>query len=611
MLLTIKQSIQGDTSSNLFAEPLREDAPKAPMWFVPIDFERVKQRFEIKRQRSNKSLPGQTTATPSLAATLEARRAGKRRTKAPGAKPLDVSTSVGVLQEVDSAFHGTDTPTQILAGIEAADNGSSSGGGGDGGCGVRGRSESDTALADSGRGSTEDTTIAPVHGSKVMDKDKPASEPTLGGLEDGAGNAMDRWVQARSCLKLAAVSYFHKPPRIRPKYVLVICGKNRLHGHFAEKVKNGLVDAGVAVRVALSGQDTSHVLSAVADADLVLIVVADGDDEIFLGRMVQETSELDKPVLMCPYTVSTPHGASGGLQYSAATINIEKFRTVCFTDWLGKGFEEQDLVYQQLSKRLRDEVVQFVLPAEEQNLFAEEGSSPDIDEWGSSTAGFGPSVEFADAPLFFRPNNPDRLSLIDAELQSSSQTDGTKRAAASSAAAGGGGRDKPSPRGKSRIKKIKKKKQAAGAAPDSARAISLLVGNGSTGGSTGGSRGNPDAPQWSMLAGGPPPPPTFAPAASKFDKQRRVMAMRPQKWTKQHTLTPITATTHPHQDDVASQQAMRITNSKSPSLRKNPPGTNSKRLQPVKQATTKQAGNQPNRQGSLKARMSHLKEARA
>ena len=393
------------------------------------------------------------------------------------------------------------------------------------------------------------------------------------------------------------------------------------------------------MRVQNLGQDPPDVLSAAADADLVLIVVAEGDDEIFLGRMVQETSELEKPVLICPYTVLTSKGASGGLEYSAATIESDRFRTVCFTDWLGKGFEEGDLVYQQLFRRLEEEVVQFVLPAEQQGIFKKVRRQADAEEdWGPAV---GFAAEFTNQPSRSTFNSTDddggggghpadeqhtffpdpvlyRSSVVEAELQGfrPSGTSGTVRAAATT-------RSKVQAKGKKAKKMKKTGRVAAGRNRTSPPQPPLSL-------SIGSRKGDPDAPQWSMLAGGPPT--NFAAAGSaKFDKQRRGMAMRPQKWTKAHKLAPLTAGSQQHADGPAAQQQMNVTNS-SPSPARgradsmvgvsgktkkkvkkmmiggqqnnSPP----KQLEPLPRTAKQQ---QQLSQGSLKARMSHLKKSKA
>ena len=223
VLLTIKQSVQGDSKNTLFAEPLREDAPKAPMWYVPIDFEAVRRRFENKEYGLLSEMPIQESKYGSKFHG----RGGKGVASSSSLRLLHHSASIGALPEYDGKQHGTDMSLTIA---------------GDG----SGKVLKEDREKEGGR-SRSDPTVSISNSIK-----KAASAPELSEKRQDSG-AMGRWIQARSCLKLAAVSYFNRPPLIRPKYVLVVCGKNRLHGHFAEKVKNGLVDSGIAVRVALSG----------------------------------------------------------------------------------------------------------------------------------------------------------------------------------------------------------------------------------------------------------------------------------------------------------------------------------------------------------------------
>ena len=69
---------------------------------------------------------------------------------------------------------------------------------------------------------------------------------------------------------------------------------------------------------------------------MCVLVISEGDDQVFLQRVLHEAVDLKRPVLSVPYSVAKH--SEGGMGYSVASTN--GMRTVCFTDWLGEGLHE-------------------------------------------------------------------------------------------------------------------------------------------------------------------------------------------------------------------------------------------------------------------------------
>ena len=129
------------------------------------------------------------------------------------------------------------------------------------------------------------------------------------------------------------------------KYIFVACGGTNFEGHFAELLKDALNNAGMAVKVGYKGQHYPELRSAVMKCTTVVLVIAEGDDQQFLSRLLQESAEAKRPVLMCPYHVAAD--SEGGMGYTAASLG--DFSTACFTDWVGNGFQStKSPIFQQL-----------------------------------------------------------------------------------------------------------------------------------------------------------------------------------------------------------------------------------------------------------------------
>lgn len=129
------------------------------------------------------------------------------------------------------------------------------------------------------------------------------------------------------------------------KYIFVACGGTNFEGHFAELLKDALNNAGMAVKVGYKGQHYPELRSAIMKCTTVVLVIAEGDDQQFLSRMLQESAEGKRPVLMCPYHVASD--SEGGMGYTAASLG--DFSTACFTDWVGNGFQStKSPIFQQL-----------------------------------------------------------------------------------------------------------------------------------------------------------------------------------------------------------------------------------------------------------------------
>jgi len=134
-------------------------------------------------------------------------------------------------------------------------------------------------------------------------------------------------------------------PTYDHKYIFVACGGTNFEGHFAELLKDALNNAGMAVKVGYKGQHYPELRSAIMKCTTVVLVIAEGDDQQFLSRMLQESAEGKRPVLMCPYHVASD--SEGGMGYTAASLG--DFSTACFTDWVGNGFQStKSPIFQQL-----------------------------------------------------------------------------------------------------------------------------------------------------------------------------------------------------------------------------------------------------------------------
>jgi hypothetical protein len=75
-------------------------------------------------------------------------------------------------------------------------------------------------------------------------------------------------------------------PADEPDFILVACAGHTFAGHFSELIKDGLIDIGVAVKVALTGQQFSELQSAVNKCKALILIMADGDDLAFINRIL-------------------------------------------------------------------------------------------------------------------------------------------------------------------------------------------------------------------------------------------------------------------------------------------------------------------------------------
>jgi hypothetical protein len=124
-------------------------------------------------------------------------------------------------------------------------------------------------------------------------------------------------------------------------------------GHFAELLKNALVNSGLAVKIGYKGQHYPELLAAIRICTTVVLVIAPEDDQQFLSRMLQESAEAKRPVLICPYHVAST--SEGGMGYTAASLG--NFKTACFTDWVGNGFQStKSPIFQQLFESFKTQL---------------------------------------------------------------------------------------------------------------------------------------------------------------------------------------------------------------------------------------------------------------
>lgn len=135
------------------------------------------------------------------------------------------------------------------------------------------------------------------------------------------------------------------------EYVFLCCG-GTLEGHFCNALKNAMLDEGITVVVGAAGHHYPQLRRAIIGARVFIFVLAEGDDQVFLQRMLLEAVENKRPIVSVPYMVAP--SSEGGFGYTAAsTANL---RTVCFTDWVGHGLHEHASVFREIFPRLLHEM---------------------------------------------------------------------------------------------------------------------------------------------------------------------------------------------------------------------------------------------------------------
>jgi hypothetical protein len=135
-------------------------------------------------------------------------------------------------------------------------------------------------------------------------------------------------------------------------YIFLCCGSSLFEGHFCEALKNAMVSEGITVVVGAAGHHYPQLRQCIINARVFVFVLAEGDDQVFLQRMLLEAVELKRPIVSVPYMVA-PH-SEGGFGYTAAsTVDL---RTVCFTDWVGHGLHEHSSVFREIFPRLIQEI---------------------------------------------------------------------------------------------------------------------------------------------------------------------------------------------------------------------------------------------------------------
>ena len=142
-------------------------------------------------------------------------------------------------------------------------------------------------------------------------------------------------------------------PVIEPDFVFVACGGDVFTGHFAETLKDALVQENYTVRAGFKGHQFEHIRRAILACQVFILVLDEGDDQQFITRMLQEAGEEQKPILVCPYNISKE--SEGGMHYAASTV--AQLRTACFSDWFGTGFGTvQNSLFQQLFENFVDQL---------------------------------------------------------------------------------------------------------------------------------------------------------------------------------------------------------------------------------------------------------------